>query len=106
VLFGRNYGQAGALDFYGRELGLPPVVSLAGSFYNFGPGERPGAVIIFLGVELEDIDPNFCASLVLADRVVNPWGVPEERDVPILVCREPSMTLQEFWESEGRPHWG
>jgi len=106
VLFGRNYGQAGALDFYGRGLGLPPVVSLAGSFYNFGPGERPGAVIIFLGVELEDIDPSFCASLVLADRVVNPWGVPEERDVPILVCREPSMTLREFWEREGRPHWG
>jgi len=106
VLFGRNYGEAGALDFYGRELGLPPVVSLAGSFYNFGPGERAGAVIIFLGVEIEDIDPSYCGSLELADRVVNPWGVPEERDVPILVCRNPSETLQEFWEREGRPHWG
>jgi 4-amino-4-deoxy-L-arabinose transferase-like glycosyltransferase len=106
VLFARNYGQAGALDFYGRELGLPPVVSLAGSFYNFGPGERPGAVIIFLGLEIDDLDPGSCKSLELADRVVNPWGVPEERDVPILVCRQPSMTLQEFWEREGRPHWG
>jgi len=106
VFFGRNYGQAGALDFYGRELGLPPVVSLAGSFYNFGPGERPGAVIIFLGVEIEDLDAGSCASLELADRVINPWGVPEERDVPILVCRNPSETLQEFWEREGRPHWG
>jgi len=106
VVFGRNYGQAGALDFYGRELGLPPVVSLAGSFYNFGPGERAGAVIIFLGVEIEQIDTRFCGSLELADRVVNPWGVPEERDVPILICRDPSMTLQQFWEREGRAHWG
>jgi hypothetical protein len=106
VLFGGNYGQAGALDFYGRELGLPPVVSLAGSFYNFGPGERAGAVIIFLGVEIENIDPSFCASLELADRVVNPWGVPEERDVPVLVCRDPNVTLQEFWERVGGPRWG
>jgi hypothetical protein len=106
VVFGRNYGQAGALDFYGRELGLPPVISLAGSFYNFGPGERAGAIIIFLGVEIEDIDTRFCGSLELADRVVNPWGVPEERDVPVAICRDPSMTLQEFWEREGRAHWG
>jgi len=106
VLFGRNYGQAGALDFYGRELGLPPVVSLAGSFYNFGPGQRPGEVIIMLGEEIEEIEPGFCASLELADRVLNPWGVTEERDVPILICRGPRVTLQEYWEREGRPHWG
>ena len=106
VLFGRNYGQAGALDFYGRELGLSPVVSLAGSFDNFGPGERAGEVIVLLGVELADLESGFCGSLELVDRVVNPWGVPEERDVPILVCRNPSMTLQEFWECEGRPHRG
>jgi hypothetical protein len=42
----------------------------------------------------------------MADRVANHWGVPEERDVPILVCRQPRVTLQELWEREGRPHWG
>ncbi|MEB3323679.1 MAG: glycosyltransferase family 39 protein, partial [Synechococcaceae cyanobacterium] len=55
VLYGRNYGQAGALDLYGRQLGLPPVVSLAGSFYTFGPGDRPGEVVVLLGVEPDEI---------------------------------------------------
>jgi hypothetical protein len=81
-------------------------VSLAGSFCNFGPGERTGAVIIALGTEIEDIDASFRGSVEPAGRVVDPWGVPEERDMPILVCRTPSMTLQELWEREGRRHWG
>jgi hypothetical protein len=105
VLYGNNYGQAGALDLYGRHLGLPPVVSLAGSFYLFGPGERPGDVVILLGVEAEDLGDFGCASLETAARVRNPWGVEEERDVPVLLCRHPNMTMQEVWARNG-PHWG
>ena len=105
VLYGNNYGQAGALEFYGRELGLPRVVSLAGSFYLFGPGERPGRIVIFLGVKRSDLKELGCASLDIVARVKNRWGVPEEQDVPILVCRNPKLTIQEVWKAE-RPHWG
>jgi 4-amino-4-deoxy-L-arabinose transferase-like glycosyltransferase len=105
VLYGNNYGQAGALDLYGRRLGLPAVVSLAGSFYTFGPGSKPGEVIVFLGVRREDLNDLHCASLDDAGRVQNAWGVGEERDVPILVCRAPRLTLQQVWQHE-RPRWG
>jgi 4-amino-4-deoxy-L-arabinose transferase-like glycosyltransferase len=105
VLYGANYGQAGALDLYGRRLGLPPVVSLAGSFYNFGPGERPGNVLVLLGVEPEDLDDLACRSLEMPARVTNAWAVPGEDDVPVLVCRGPRMTLWEIWKREG-PKWG
>jgi 4-amino-4-deoxy-L-arabinose transferase-like glycosyltransferase len=105
VLFAANYGQAGALDLYGRRLGLPPVVALAGSFFLFGPGDRPGDVIVFLGVEPEDLVTIRCDSLSLPARVTNPWGVDEEQDVPIMVCRGPNTTLQEFWRGR-RPNWG
>jgi 4-amino-4-deoxy-L-arabinose transferase-like glycosyltransferase len=105
VLYGGNYGHAGLLDLYGRRLGLPPVVSLAGSFYLFGPGERPGEVIVFLGVEPEDLRDLQCRSLVMPARVTHPWTVPGEDDVPVVVCRGPGMTLQEVWRREG-PGWG
>jgi hypothetical protein len=105
VLYGRNYGQAGALDLYGRRLGLPPVVSLAGSFYGFGPGERPGEILVLLGVEPEQLGDVGCTSLEVVERVTNPWGVDEEQDVPIVVCREPSTTLQDVWRRR-RPQWG
>jgi len=105
VLYGANYGRAGALDLYGRRLDLPPVVSLSGSFYLFGPGDRPGDVIVLLGVEPDDMRSIQCASLEMPARVTNPWGVEEERDVPITVCRGPSITVQELWRRRG-PDWG
>jgi len=106
VLYGNNYGQAGALDLYGRRLGLPPVVSLAGSFFLFGPGDQPGEVLVLLGVEPEDLRESVqCRSLEMPARVTNPWGVPEEQDVPIVVCRGPNTTLQDIWKELG-PRWG
>ena len=105
VIYGDNYGQAGALDLYGRRLGLPPVVSLAGSFYLFGPGARRGDVIVTLGAGADDLQGLSCASLTDAGRVKNRWGVPEELDVPILICRSPKLTVQEIWR-RNHPHWG
>jgi hypothetical protein len=105
VLYGNNYGQAGALEFYGRKLALPPVVSLAGSFYLFGPGDRPGKLVIFLGVRRSNLEDLGCASLTEVARVKNRWGVTEEQDVPILLCRQPRQTIQEVWKAE-HPHWG
>ncbi len=106
VLYGGNYGEAGALDLYGRRLKLPPVISLAGSFFNFGPGTRTGRVLIVLGVEPAEIEFISCQSLEVATRVRNPWGVPEEQDVPVLVCRGPSLTPQELWQRVGEAQWG
>jgi hypothetical protein len=105
VLYGGNYGQAGALEYYGRRLGLPPVVSLAGSFYLFGPGTRPGRIVILLGVEVSEITELRCGRLEEVTRVRNRWGLGEERDVPIVVCRDPAVSVQEIWAREG-PHWG
>lgn len=97
VLYGDNYGQAGALDLYGRRLGLPPVVSQAGSFFFFGPGTRAADVIVTLGVEPDDAQDARCATLDVKARVQNRWGVEEERDVPIMLCRSPGVSLQELW---------
>ncbi|MDH3569477.1 MAG: hypothetical protein OER89_04735, partial [Gemmatimonadota bacterium] len=96
VLYGANYGEAGALDLYGPPLGLPPVVSMAGSFYFFGPGDKPGEVMLFVGVEREWVDDT-CPSAEVATRVTAEWTV-EENDVPVLVCREPTTTVQGVWE--------
>ena len=97
VLFGDNYGQAGALDLYGRRLGLPPVVSLAGSFAFFGPGERPGRVVLTLGVDPGGLRDVGCASVRVVEWVKNPWGVEEEQNVPVALCRHPATTMQELW---------
>ncbi len=104
VLYGANYGEAGALDLYGPQFDLPGVVSLAGSFYFFGPGNRPGEVMLFVGVPREAIE-DLCPSLELGTRITQEWTV-EENDVPVFVCREPTMTLREVWEANPGGHQG
>ena len=98
VLIGENYGEAGAMEFYGPKLGLPRVVSAAGSYWFFGPGEKPGTVVISLGVTREDLE-KFFGTVTPAGRVLNDWGVPEEQDVSIYVGENPKATLQQVWPS-------
>lgn len=98
VIIGGNYGEAGAAEFYSGRYGLPPVVSTAGSFWFFGPGERPGNVAITIGASEEDLRP-FFDDVRPAGHVVSPWSVAEERDVRVLIARRPKMTLQAAWPS-------
>jgi 4-amino-4-deoxy-L-arabinose transferase-like glycosyltransferase len=98
VLGADNYGEAGALEYYGPRLGLPRVVSSAGSYWFFGPGEKPGTVLVSLGVSKEDLE-RWYGTVTPAGRVINAWGVPEESDVPIFVAENPRTTLQAIWPS-------
>jgi 4-amino-4-deoxy-L-arabinose transferase-like glycosyltransferase len=98
VLVAGNYGEAGALDFYGPALRLPPVVSPAGSYWFFGPGDRPGEVVVTLGVPAESLR-RYYDSVHTVSRVGHPWAVSEERRVPINVGTGARTTLQEVWPS-------
>jgi hypothetical protein len=98
VLVAGNYGEAGALDFFGPRYGLPSVVSPTGSFWFFGPGTKPGEVVVTIGAGREDLAPLF-DSVEAAGRVASPWSVAEERDLTIYVARGPHRTLQEVWPS-------
>jgi 4-amino-4-deoxy-L-arabinose transferase-like glycosyltransferase len=96
VLVAENYGEAGAMELYGPKLGLPRVVSAAGSYWFFGPGEKPGTVVISLGVTREDLEKLY-GTVTPAGRVLNDWGVPEEQDVSIYVGEHPKETMQQLW---------
>jgi hypothetical protein len=102
VILANNYGEAGAVDFYGARFGLPKVVAPVGSYWFFGPGKLPGDVVITVGVQPADLASYF-SSVEPVTRTRNPWGVREERSVPIVVARDPYRTLQSIWpEFRGR----
>lgn len=98
VIIADNYGEAGAIDYYGPRLGIPNAVSATGTYWFFGPGDKPGDVTITIGVPGETLK-EFFNEQTLATRVVSPWSVMEERDVPIFIARHPKKTLQEVWPS-------
>ena len=95
-IFASNYGEAGALDFYGRKYGLPRALSGHNNYFLWGPGPRPIDIVITIGEERADVEKSF-RSVVEADRTRNEWCMPYEDDRPILIGRDPRAPLAEIW---------
>ncbi|UCF21089.1 MAG: glycosyltransferase family 39 protein [Gemmatimonadota bacterium] len=96
VIFASNYGEAGAIDFYGPRYGLPKAIAVTGTYWFFGPGDLPGEIVIFHGFDGNDLD-DFCGSLEAAGYITHPYAVAEQRDLTVYVCRDTRTTLQELW---------
>jgi hypothetical protein len=92
-----NYGEAGAINYYGRGLGLPPAVSQHNNFYLWGPGRTDAEVVIAVGMSSEGLEEAF-ESVVPAARIVAPYAMPYETEHPIHVCRRLRMPLAEAWK--------
>jgi hypothetical protein len=96
VILASNYGEAGAIDFYGPRYGIPKARAFVGTYWFFGPGDLPGDVIILHGFRDDDFR-TFCGTKTAAGFVTHPYAVAEQRDLTVYVCREPRQTLQELW---------
>lgn len=96
VFFGTNYGEAAAVDVYGRRLGLPPAISGHNQYWLWGPRGADGSVIIEIGgtreQHLEDFD-----SVELAGRLDDPYAMPYETDQPVWIERGLKRPLAEVW---------
>jgi hypothetical protein len=65
AIFGQNYGQAGAIDFFGAKMGLPPAISGHQNYFYWGPREYSGECMIVMADRPERLPP-----CVLVDDVV------------------------------------
>jgi hypothetical protein len=99
-----NYGEAGALNLYGPELGLPHAMSLTNSFWYRGYDPRLPQIVILTGFGLDEGKELF-DSCVVAAKNTNPFGVENEesRDHPdILLCRNLRMPWPVYWQRSRR----
>lgn len=98
-ILGTNYGEAGAVNLYGPQFGLPKAISGVNSFWYRGYGEPPPQVVIVVGLSREVAEQKF-ESCVLAGHTWNRFGVANEeteRHPDIFVCRGPSPNWPEMW---------
>jgi hypothetical protein len=58
-VFAENYGEAGAIEYYARELALPPTISGHNSYWLWGPGSCTGEVLLVVGGGRERLDEQF-----------------------------------------------
>jgi hypothetical protein len=95
VFFAGNYGEAGAIDVYGRGLGLPPAISSHNNYFLWGPRGHDGSVVIVIGGEPGDYD-NY-RSVELAGHTDAPYAMPYETGQPIYVLRGRNEPLGKGW---------
>lgn len=96
AIFGQNYGQAGAIDLYGEELGLPKAISGHLTYWYWGPRECTGEVMIVLGDRREVLERLF-DSVKLAGHVTHPYSMPYQH-FDVFVCRKPrGFSLAKAW---------
>jgi len=96
AILAKNYGQAGAIDYFGPSLGLPHAISGHNNYYLWGPQQYTGEVVIAVGMPLADLKPLF-GQIELAATINHEYAIPEENNLPIYICRNPKMTLQQAW---------
>src|SRR6266404_3823310 len=96
-----NYGEAGAVNLYGPQYGLPPVISGVNSFWQRGYGDPPPPTLIVVGRDLDELQDKFI-SCRLAARTWNRFGVlnEETRAHPnIFVCHTLRQSWPEYWKT-------
>lgn len=101
AIFANNYGEAGAINFFGREYGLPRAISGHQNHYLWGPRDYSGEVVITIGSDLEDLEQLF-EQVELGATIRHPYAMPYEDDLPVYVCRRMKLPLREFWPNAKR----
>ena len=97
LIFGQNYGEAGAANFYRKKYNLPQAISSHNNFWIWGyPKDYKGNVLIVIGSNYED-DSEFFEDVQLVENHSNKYGMSNE-NVGIFICRKPKMPIKEVWE--------
>jgi Dolichyl-phosphate-mannose-protein mannosyltransferase len=96
AILASNYGEAAAIDFFGKEYGLPAVLSGHNQYWVWGTHGYTGNVLIDVHGECDRRGRLFRVHRVAA-HFSNPWGRPFENGFPISICEGITAPLAAVW---------
>jgi len=95
-IFAQNYGQAGAIDLFGRRYGLPPALSGHQTYFLWGPRGYSGNCLIVVDDSRESLERLFEHVEFVGKSADNPYAL--EREIPVFICRGAKFgTLADLW---------
>jgi hypothetical protein len=95
AIFANNYGEAGAIDFFGPRFGLPKSICNHQSYWLWGPRDYDGSIVIVLGSDGTGDREHF-RSVEAAGHVEHPYSRRDEH-FDIFLCRGFNGDLQNAW---------
>ncbi len=100
AIYVQNYGQAGAVDHFGKQYGLPRALSGHNNYWIWGKErlEDSVAVLIAVGGEPKDYRDVFDeVTIVLTHKTE--YAMPYENDLPIYICKKPIHRIRNVWHA-------
>jgi hypothetical protein len=96
AIYALNYGEAGAIDFFGPRYGLPKAVSGHMAYFIWGPhNTRSAKILIAINGEESNYRRAF-GSVERAAMLGTKYSIPHEH-VPVFLCHDPRHSLSELW---------
>ena len=94
-ILGQNYGQAGAVDFFGPRYGLPPAISAHQTYFLWGPRGYSGNCLIVIDDTKETLESKF-ESVEYVGESDNPFAL--ERHTPVFIVKRAKFgSLAAVW---------
>jgi uncharacterized membrane protein len=95
AIFSNNWGDAAAIDFFGAKWGLPRAISNRDSYWDWGPRDYTGEIVIVLQSDGSGDRQHF-ATVEKAGHVEHPYSRRDEW-YDIYLCRGLIFDLREAW---------
>jgi hypothetical protein len=96
AIVANNYGEAAAIDFFGKPYGLPPALSGHNNYWLWGTHGYTGDVIIDVNGDCGAASHLFRTAR-LAARSNPPWVISYEQNIPIMVCTGIKTPISTLW---------
>ena len=84
-IFAQDYGQAGAIDFFGRREGLPGAMSGDRTYWIWGPHNYSGNCMIVLDDRKEVLERYWNQVESIGRSAPNPYAL--EQQIPVFLCK-------------------
>ncbi len=99
MIWGKHYGQAGAVNLIGKNYNLPNAFSYHGSFYTWTPvGEMPNTIVA-LSYRVGDFFLPYFDEVTLVKEIYNPYADNEEELYQrIYICQKPKQDFGKMKE--------
>ena len=95
-IFTFNYGDAGAIEYFGRRYGLPGAIGGHNNYWLWGPSGHTGQVVLVVGDQREDVERSFVD--VEAGAVIDcGLCMPYENNRTVWIARGIRTPIEEIW---------
>lgn len=93
IIAAGNYGQAGAIELYGRKYNLPPVVCGHNTYYLWSRNKLWGNIVIQLGhaEDLAGTRKRFEKVEEFPEEFKSPYVTAHENNLKVFICRDPKI---------------